>query len=112
MSRNFLVSAALGVVAGAALTLAVGLPTGWLVTGGTADELAHSAAVESLVPLCVAKAKTSPDVNALLTQLKAMNPWSRKEFVADKGWAAIVGAEVPEGVIADACAIHLVQIAE
>jgi hypothetical protein len=112
MGRNFLVSTAVGMVAGAALTLAVGLPTGWLVTGGTADELARTAAVDSLVPLCVAKAQKSPDAEALLAQLKAMNPWTRKDFVASKGWSAIAGAEVPDGDIADACAVQLVQLAE
>lgn len=112
MNRNVIVPTVVGLVAGVTLTLAVGLPSGLLVTGQAADERAETAAVESLVPVCVAKAKKTPNAKALLAELKAMNPWSRKTFVSDKGWAAIVGAEVPDGDIADACAVQLVQLAE
>lgn len=112
MSTNPIVAAVAGLVIGAGATLAVSLTSGLLVTGRAADEMAQSAAVDSLVPLCVAKFNKAADAKTMLAQIKAMNPWSRTTFIKDKGWATIPGAEIPAGDVADACADQLASLSQ
>lgn len=110
MSMNPLVAAATGLVIGVGATIGIGLPSGLLVTGQAAEEMAQSAAVDSLVPLCVAKFRKAPDAKSLLAQIKGMNPWSRSNFVKEKGWGSIAGADVPADEVADACADQLAAL--
>ena len=112
MSINPIAAAVAGLVIGAGATLAVSLTSGLLVTGRAADERVQSAAVDSLVPLCIAKFEKAADAKAMLAQLKGMNPWSRTTFVKDKGWATIAGAAIPAGDVADACAEQLVALGQ
>lgn len=110
MSKNMIVAAGIGLAVGVGATLGIGLPSGLLVTGTAAEEMAQNAAVDSLVPLCVAKFRKTPDAKSLLAQIKGMNPWSRANFVKDKGWGAIAGADIPADEVADACADQLAAL--
>jgi len=98
-----------GIVVGAIATMIIGFTWGGWVTASTADETVQAQVedklIQSMVPLCVAKAEKNPKK---LKELNKTDSWERSEFVIDAGWVANVSETYREDV-ADACAETAVE---
>lgn len=104
-----------GAVAGAAVVAFVGFNWGGWVTGGKAEVAASmrvdAALVEALAPVCVAKFRRDPAVDANLVALKKVDSWSQGEFIEKGGWATVANAKPTERTpsVAKACAEMLTE---
>lgn len=114
---NWFKPAVWGGIAGAAVIAIVGFSAGWVVTGGSAREMAaqqgEKAVIAALTPICVAQFKGQiPDVRT--TQLAALNSessWQRGDYVEKQGWATMPGSKEANDEVADACATELLKAA-
>lgn len=109
--------AAWGVVAGAVALAIIAFSAGWVVTSGTAQEMAerqkNEAVLAALTPVCVAQFK-SLAVEMRDTKLAALeeeNSWQRGDYIEEQGWATMPGSEEPNNEVADACASELMKLA-
>jgi len=106
-----------GAVAGAIVIAIIGFSAGWVVTSGSAHEMAEQqgekAVIAALTPICVAQFKgQAQDVRTTkLAALKGESSWARGDFVEKQGWATMPGAKEPEDEVADACATELMKLA-
>lgn len=96
-----------GAVAGAAALAFVGFNYGGWVTGGTATEMAQTAVIDRLVPICVGQFKGDAENAAKLAVLKKTDSWKRAEYVSKQGWATMPGATEANSKVADRCADQL-----
>ncbi len=91
-----------------ALTILVGFKWGGWVTGGTAEEMAETAAVEARVELavasCIVRFGRGSDVNARLAKLKKTDSWERGSYMEKAGWVTPIGAEDPVADAGSRCA--------
>ena len=115
MKKEEIRPAAWGAVAGAIAVLIVIFSTGWVVTSGTAKDMAREmtekAVIANLAPICVAQFPHGANRDALLAQLKAADSWKRADFVKQKGWATMPGSVAPAADIAGECANRLMLLA-
>lgn len=98
-----------GTAAGALALAIVGFSWGGWVTGSTAQKRAEArgeeAILASLVPICVAQFRGSPEAQGRLTALQKVSSWEQSEFVSKGGWATMPGATgEPNRQVAAACA--------
>ena len=106
-----------GGIVGAAVIAIVGFSAGWVVTGGSARQLAEQqgekAVIAALTPICVAQFKgQTPDVRTTqLAALKGESSWQRGDYVEKQGWATMPGGKEAEDEVADACAAELMKLA-
>ena len=105
-----------GGVVGATVIAIVGFSGGWVVTGGSARQMAEQqgekAVIAALTPICVAQFKEQmPDVRTTqLAALKGESSWQRGDYVEKQGWATMPGGKEAEGDVADACAAELMKL--
>lgn len=82
-------------MASIAATAIVGFTWGDWVTGGTAREMATTAADETRSDLvaapCVDRFDAAENVAVRLEELKKLQSWSRREFIEKGGWVAAPG---------------------
>lgn len=99
-----------GAIGGAVIVAIVGFTWGGWVTGKKAEaaavERVTDAVVTALAPICVEKFNQSNDSTANLAALKALDSWSRGEYVQKGGWATFATGSTPEQTLAvsNACA--------
>ncbi|NKB55522.1 MAG: hypothetical protein GKS00_04215 [Alphaproteobacteria bacterium] len=100
-----------GAVVGGIVLSVLMFATGWAVKSSTAEmtarEQTRDAVAESLASICVAQFDASTDKAAKLTEMTALQSWTRGEFVAKQGWATMPGSDSAESRVADACAVQL-----
>lgn len=113
-----------GAVIGAVIIMIVAFATGWVVSSGSADEMAETradkAVMAALTPICVAqfknatKAKDTMNGNrgTFLTALKEEDSWKRGDFVEKHGWATMPGSAKPNQEVASACAAELMKLTQ
>ena len=100
----------IGVAVGAVGLAVLGLSTGWAVTGEKAMQMSekagYAAAVEALVPICVAQFQTQPeaDQTAHILKLRGVSNWKQDDYVAERGWATMPGQDKPNSAVTDPCA--------
>jgi hypothetical protein len=105
-------------IVGAAIITAVGFSAGWVVTSGSAKELAAKqegkAVLAALTPICVAQFKTqTPETRTTqLATLKGESSWQQGDYVEKQGWATMPGSKEPCDEVADACATELLKLAK
>jgi hypothetical protein len=103
-----------GIVIGAVAVLVVEFATGWVVTSGTAKEMAvnkaDDAVVSSLTPICIDQFKNEKDKKTLLEALEKQSFWLRGDFVEEHGWATMPGSNRPNNQVASECANELVEL--
>jgi hypothetical protein len=101
-------------VTGIVLTLVVGFNWGGWVTGGTAREMSQTAAedarAELVADVCVERFMNAADASAQLATLRETSSWQRDIFIADGGWATLVGMDKPVREAADLCAERLMDM--
>ena len=90
----------LGGAAGGAVVLAIiGFAWGGWVTGSTAQQMAATTAeiavVDRLAPICVEQYNQDPVRDQKFKTMMEMNAWERHGYVADQGWATMVGEKDP-----------------
>ena len=103
--------ALLGAACGALAITFIGFSQlGWKTSQGAADmaqKHADAAAVNALVPFCVAKAE-QPSEQAMLAKVRAADSaFSRNELVRQAGWATVGTSKTPDNALAIACASSL-----
>ena len=100
--------AAWGAVGGAIALAVIGFSWGGWVTGATANknakELADSAIVKVLAPICAEKFQQQADAGSKIVELKKVSSWERGTFVEKGGWATMPGSTAPSMGVARACA--------
>ncbi len=103
--------------AGGAIVLAIiGFAWGGWVTGGTAQqtaaEVARTAVVDRLTPICVEQFNRDPERDRKLKELMEKDSWSRGDYVQEQGWATMPGEEDPDRTVASKCADLLSELNE
>ena len=96
-----------GVVVGIAATVIIGFNWGGWVTGGTAKEMAQTAIVDRLVPICVGQFNGDSNKTMKLAEMKKGDSWKWADYVANQGWATMPGAKEANGDVAEGCAIKI-----
>ncbi len=100
-----------GVAAGAVATLVIGFGWGGWMLGGSAKELAESAAssavVAAIAPICADQFQRSADAASNLTALKKTDSWQQAAYVEKGGWAVMPGSKVADSGVPQACAALL-----
>ena len=99
----------LGGAAGGAVVLAIiGFAWGGWVTGSTAQQMAattaENAVVARLGPICVEQYNQDPEKDQKLKAMMEKNAWERHGYVADQGWATMVGEKDPTDKVSRKCA--------
>lgn len=96
-----------GALFGAVLVGVVGFTWGGWVTRGTSDARAMAMArddvVASMVPVCLAMARTDPERAAKLDTIRAATTYQRRDALIATGWATMPGAEAPDRDVAQSC---------
>ena len=97
-----------GAVGGAIALAIVGFTWGGWVTGANADlkakQMASSAVVSALAPICVDKFRAQADSGASLAEMKKVSSWQQGSFIEKGGWATLPGNASPDTAVARACA--------
>ena len=101
--------------AGGAIVLAIiGFAWGGWVTGSTAQqmaaEVADTAVVERLTPICVEQFNQDSKKDQKLKELKETDSWQRDDYVGKQGWATMPGEDKPDSKVAKKCADMLMQL--
>jgi hypothetical protein len=96
-----------GAAAGAAALAIVGFTWGGWLTGGQAEAMtqkrSEAAVVAVLTPICIERFQGNANASANLVALKTITqPWSRRDYIVNGGWAAFGQSRPFE--LADACA--------
>ena len=93
-----------GVLIGAIGLAIIGFNWGGWVTGGTAREMAQTAIVDRLVPICVDQFNADSNKATKLVELNKIDSWKRAEYVVKQGWATMPGSKKADSQVADGCA--------
>jgi hypothetical protein len=97
-----------GAVGGAVALAFIGFTWGGWVTGATAEQkarqMATSAVVTALAPICVDKFQKNAGADANLVELKKISSWQQGSYVEKGGWATLPGSTSPDSAVARACA--------
>ncbi len=105
-----------GAIGGAILTMIIGFAWGGWVTGGTAQttakEMADTAVLDRLTPICVAQFNQDPEKDKKLKELKEKSSWEKDKYVQDQGWATMPFEKEPDREVAEKCAEKIAQIAK
>lgn len=72
-----------------------------------ASRMSNQAVVENLAAICVAQARRSPNSEAALKELAAMQNWKRRGFIEEERWAVMPGSDSEQSGVADLCAEKL-----
>jgi len=105
-NQKLVLSGVAGAVVGIAAAVGFALAGGWMSPAAAdrmAGEQASAAVLAALTPICVAQAKSDPDMDAKLEALKASGWYGRPELVMQGGWATMPGTTTPNAAVADAC---------
>ena len=105
-----------GAIGGAIVLAIVGFFwLGW-VTGETAqemaEEMAESAVVDRLAPICVEQFNQGSEKDQKLNELKEKPSFARGDYIEEQGWATMLGEKEPDGKVAEKCADMLMQVGQ
>jgi hypothetical protein len=99
---------------GAVVAMVIGFAWGGWVTGGTARQLADSAATGSreqlVAAVCVNRFQAGSDAQAQLTELKGLQGWNRTTFIEKGGWAVMPDRTEASKAATTLCANQLVAL--
>ena len=106
-----------GALGGAVVITIIGFSADWVVTSGSAEEMAQTesdrAVVAALTPVCIAQFRSVAEA-ARTTHLAALeeeSTWQQPDYVEEQGWATMPGTEEPNEEVAEACADKLLELA-
>ena len=97
----------------AVATMIVGFGWGGWELGGKAQantaQAVATARAELASVICVERFARTPDMQAKLASLKAVDSWKRDTFIQDGGWVTVTGIEAPIAGAAALCARQLME---
>ena len=102
--KSNMTTGAFGAAAGAVALAIVGFNFGGWVTGSTAGELAQTAIVKKLIPICVEQFNKDTEKATKLAAMKKGQSWMRSDFVTKQGWATMPGSKEAIRDVAEGCA--------
>ena len=103
-----------GAVGGAAIAIIIGFAWGGWVLGSNSmnmgEEMAQTAVVERLVPICVAQFNQDPQRDTKLKEFgKLTSAWKRDQYVRSQGWATMPFEKEPDRLVAEKCVEQIMQ---
>ena len=103
-----------GAVGGAIMAVIIGFAWGgWVLGSNSLDrgkEMAQTAVIDRLVPICVAQFNQDPQRDTKLKEFgKLRSPWKREQYVRSRGWATMPYEKGPDRLVADKCAEQIMQ---
>ena len=108
--------AAWGVVVGAVGFAIIGFSADWIVTSGSAAQMARNdsekAVLAALTPVCVAQfgQETRTSRTEHLAALQQESSYRRSDYVEAQGWATMPGTEAADEDVAKTCATELLKL--
>jgi hypothetical protein len=94
-------------------TMVVGFTWGGWVKGGTAQDMASTAATaaraELVAAVCLHSFSNGPDATTKLASLKGTDSWRRDTFIEEGGWVTMPGGTKPVAGAARLCAQQLID---
>ena len=97
-----------GAIGGAIITMIIGFAWGGWVLGSNSldmgEDMAQTAVVERLTPICVAQFNQDPERDKKLKELKEIDSWKRGEYIRKQGWATMPFEKDPDSDVAEKCA--------
>jgi len=94
-------------------TMIGGFTWGGWVTGGTAKEMATTAATgaraELVATICVERFANGPDAKAKLASLKDASSYMRNDMIEKDGWVTMAGSDKPVTGAAALCVRQLMD---
>ncbi|MCH7795790.1 MAG: hypothetical protein IH900_11740 [Proteobacteria bacterium] len=108
--------ALLGAVGGGIVLAIIGFAWGGWVTGSTAqkmaEELAQTAVVARLAPICVEQYNQDSEKDQKLKELKEESSWKKGDYVEKQGWATMPGEKEADSKVAKECADLLAELGQ
>ncbi len=96
-----------GAVGGAIMAIIIGFAWGGWVLGSNSldmgEDMAQTAVLERLAPICVAQFNQDPERDKKLKELKEIDSWKRGEYIRKQGWATMPFEKEPDSRISDRC---------
>jgi hypothetical protein len=96
-----------GAVGGAIITMIIGFAWGgWVLASNSLDmgeDMAQTAVLDRMTPICVAQFNQDPERDQRLKELKEIDSWKRGEYVRKQGWATMPFEKEPDSRVADRC---------
>lgn len=96
-----------GAIIGAVAVSIIGFGWGGWMTGGSANKMAKTMAVEevtqAMVPVCLQLSAADPDRISKLATIREAKGYNRQKAIMAAGWATFPGSETPSRDLADAC---------
>ena len=96
-----------GAVGGAVVTMIIGFAWGGWVLGSNSlnmgEEMAQTAVIDRLTPICVAQFNQDPQKDEKFKTLKEKSSWERGNYVKAQGWATMPFEKEPDSRVADRC---------
>ncbi len=97
----------MGAAVGAVAIAIVGFSWGGWVTGSTANQIANErsedAVLAALTPICVLNSSRDPNMEQVISEMKAARAYQRSDFIVKAGWATMPGASEPNLPLSRAC---------
>jgi len=113
VNKEKIKTGAWGAVGGAVIAMIIGFGWGGWVLGGTShdmgEEMAQTAVIDRLTPICVAQFNQDPQKDAKLKGLKEIDSWKRGQFVKDQGWATMPFEKEPDSRVAESCSVLIMK---
>jgi len=96
-----------GAVGGAIVAIIIGFAWGGWVLGSNSldmgEEMAQTAVLDRLTPICVAQFNQDPERDKKLIEFKGIDSWKRGEYIRKQGWATMPFEKEPDSRISDRC---------
>ena len=96
-----------GAVGGAIIAMIIGFAWGGWVLGSNSldmgEEMAQTAVVDRLTPICVAQFNQDPERDKKLKEFKEVDSWKKEQYVRDQGWATMPFEKEPDRRVAESC---------
>jgi hypothetical protein len=102
-----------GAVGGAIVTMIIGFNWGGWVLGSNSlnmgKEMAQTAIVDRLTPICVAQFNQDPQRDEKLKILEETDSWKRDSYVKKQGWATMPFEKETDSRVADGCSELIIE---
>ena len=105
-----------GAVGGGIVLAIIGFAWAGWVTGSSAqkmaEELAQTAVVARLAPICVEQYNQDSEKDQKLKELKEESSWKKGDYVEKQGWATMPGENEADSKVAAKCAELLAELGQ
>jgi len=114
MNKEKIKTGVWGAVGGAIVAMIIGFAWGGWVLGSNSlnmgEEMAQTAVVDRLTPICVAQFNQDSEKDKKLKEFKETDSWKREQYVKDQGWATMPFEKEPDSRVADSCSALIMKV--